>query len=137
MRFTVALLGIYLALKLGDMAARKTYVYLLDGSVQGRAFVVEMLFGVIIPWVMLLIPGVRKNRRWLFTACTLIVGGVALNRVNVFLVSFQAPYALQSYFPAVGEFAITIGLVSGLMFLYRVCVTYFPVLSARRQEVAS
>jgi Ni/Fe-hydrogenase subunit HybB-like protein len=137
MRFTILLLGIYMALKLGDMVARDTYAYLFDGSIQGRAFLVEMLAGVIIPWVMLLFKAVRRNRRWLFVACTLIVAGVALNRVNVFLVSFQAPYSSRSYFPAVGEFAITIGLISALIFLYRVCVTYLPVLSARRLEVAS
>jgi Ni/Fe-hydrogenase subunit HybB-like protein len=134
-RVTIALLGIYLALKIGDMIARGTYVYLLDGSVQSRAFIVEVLLGVVIPWVMLLLPAVRSSRRWLFTACALIVGGVALNRVNVFLVSFQPPFADYPYFPAVGEFAVTAGLIAAIMFLYRVFVTYLPVLSARQEEV--
>ena len=56
-RFTIVLLGIYMALKVGDMMVRGTYVYLLDGSIQSRSFIVEMLFGVIIPWVMLLSSG--------------------------------------------------------------------------------
>ena len=134
-RITVLLLGIYGALKLGDMFVRGTHVYIFDGSVQGKAFLVEVVAGVIIPWVMLLFRSVRNSRRWLFVASTLIVCGVALNRVNVFLVSFQAPYADRPYFPSIGEFAITAGLISALIFLYRVCVTYLPVLSARRQEV--
>ena len=136
-RFTILLLGLYMVLKIGDLAVRGTYVYLLDGSTQSKAFLVEMVFGVVLPWLMLLVPRVRRSRRWLFTACALIVGGVALNRVNVFLVSYQPPYATQSYFPAVGEIAVTAGLIAAILFLYRVFVTVFPVLSARRQEVRS
>lgn len=134
-RFTIFLLGIYMCLKVGDMIARGTYVYLLDGTAQSNAFVVEMLVGVIIPWIMLLMKRVRFSRRALFVACTLIVCGVAINRVNVFLVGFQPPFAEKPYFPAIGEMAVTAALVAGVMFFYRVCITLFPVLSARRQEV--
>ena len=31
-RFTIYLLGLYMALKIGDMVVRGTYVYLLDGT---------------------------------------------------------------------------------------------------------
>jgi Ni/Fe-hydrogenase subunit HybB-like protein len=136
-RITIFLLGVYLALKLGDMVVRGTHVYLFDGTVQSRAFLVEIFVGVYIPWLMLLSPRVRHSRRALFIACTLIVVGVALNRVNVFLVGYQPPFAEKSYFPAIGEMAITAGLIATLMFAYRACVTYLPVLSARSQEVSS
>lgn len=136
-RFTIFLLGLYMALKIGDMIARGSYVYLFDGSVQSRAFLVEMIFGVILPWFMLLSPGVRRSSRWLFIACAMVVGGVALNRINVFLVSFNPPYAQQSYFPSIGEIAITTGLIASIIFFYRLAVTYLPVLSTRRKEVTS
>ncbi len=136
-RFTIFTLGIYMALKLGDMFIRGTYVYLADGSVQGKAFAVEVLGGVIIPWIMLLFKKVRTKRALLFTGSTLIVCGVALNRVNVFLVGFKAPYAQTSYLPSLGEMAITVGLISSLIFLYRVFVNYLPVLSAGHAEVKS
>ena len=93
--------------------------------------------GAIIPWLMLMSPTVRRSRRLLFTASALIVGGVALNRVNVFLVSYNPPYAQGSYFPSVGEIAITAGLIAGIIFLYRLAVTFLPVLSARPKEVSS
>jgi Ni/Fe-hydrogenase subunit HybB-like protein len=134
-RITILLLGIYLALKLGDLLVRGTYVYLWDGSLQGRSFLVELILGVAVPWIMLLIPAVRASRRGLFIACSFIVGGLALNRVNVFLVSFQPPFAEYPYFPAVGELAITAGLIAALLFLYRFLVKYLPVLSARPLEV--
>lgn len=136
-RISIFLLGLYMALKIGDVIARGSYVYLFDGSVQGRAFLVEMVFGVILPWFMLLSPAVRRSSRWLFITCAMVVGGVALNRINVFLVSFNPPYAQQSYFPSIGEIAITTGLIASIIFFYRVAVTYLPVLSTRRKEVTS
>jgi Ni/Fe-hydrogenase subunit HybB-like protein len=136
-RITILLLGIYLALKIGDMVVRGSYSYLFDGSIQGRAFLVEMIFGVALPWFMLLSPAVRRSSRWLFVTCALIVGGVALNRINVFLVSYSPPFAEQSYFPSIGEIAITTGLIASIIFFYRVAVTYLPVLSTRRKEVTS
>ena len=136
-RITIFLLGTYLALKLGDMVIRGTYVYLLDGTAQTNAFLVEMIFGVIVPWIMLLSPGVRRSRRWLFTACTLIVGGVLLNRINVFVVGYRPPVSENYYFPSITEILITVGYIAGLMFLYRFFVTHLPVLNRPGQEVSA
>lgn len=136
-RFTILLLGLYMVIKLWDLFSRGAHVYLLDGSVQGRAFIVEMLFGVLIPWVMLLVPALRRSRRWLFIAATLIVGGVALNRINVFLVAFKPPFGESPYFPSVGEMAVTAGFIAALVFVYRFIVNYLPVLNPKGQEVAS
>jgi Ni/Fe-hydrogenase subunit HybB-like protein len=136
-RITIFLLGTYLALKIGDMVIRETYVYLWDGTAQTNAFLAEMVFGVIVPWVMLLSPAVRRSRRWLFIACTLIVGGVLLNRVNVFVVGYRPPVSENYYFPSVTEVLITVGFIAGLMFLYRFLVTYLPVLNRPGQEVSA
>jgi Ni/Fe-hydrogenase subunit HybB-like protein len=135
-RITVFLLGTYLALKIGDMVIRGTYVYLLDGTAQTNAFLAEMICGVIIPWIMLLSPAVRRSRRGLFIACTLIVGGVLLNRINVFVVGYLPPVSENYYFPSVSEMLVTVGFISGLMFLYRFFVTYLPVLNGPEQEVS-
>ncbi len=136
-RFTVFLLGIYLALKLGDMVIRGTYVYLLDGTAQTNSFLIEILFGVLVPWLMLLFPKVRQSRRWLFIACTMIVGGVLLNRLNVFVVGYRPPISEAHYFPSIGEIMITVGLIAGLMLLYRFLITYLPVLNKPEKEVTA
>jgi Ni/Fe-hydrogenase subunit HybB-like protein len=136
-RITIFLLGTYLALKIGDMVIRETYVYLLDGTAQTNSFLVEMIFGVIVPWVMLLAPAVRRSRSLLFSACTLIVGGVLLNRINVFVVGYRPPVSENYYFPSVTEILITVGFIAGLMFLYRFFITYLPVLNRPGQEVSA
>ncbi len=136
-RITIFVLGFYLLLKVGDMVVRGTYIYLLDGTAQTNSFLVEMILGVLVPWLMLLCPAVRRSRRALFIACSMIVGGVLLNRINVFIVGYTSRLSDGSYFPSPSEILVTVGLVSGLMFVYRVLVTYLPVLSGAHQEVSS
>jgi Ni/Fe-hydrogenase subunit HybB-like protein len=136
-RITIFLLGLYLALKVGDMVVRGTYVYLFDFTAQTNAFLVEMVLGVILPWLMLLSPTVRQSRRALFTACTLIVGGVLVNRLNVFVVGYRPPVSDANYAPAIGEIMVTVGLIAALMFLYRFLVTHLPVLNKPEQEVSA
>ncbi|MDX2452642.1 NrfD/PsrC family molybdoenzyme membrane anchor subunit [Desulfosarcina sp.] len=136
-RITIFLLGLYLALKVGDMVVRGTYVYLLDGTAQTNAFIIEVLLGVIVPWLMLLSPQLRRSRQALFIACTMIVGGVLINRINVFVVGYRPPISEANYFPAIGEVLVTVGLIAALMFVYRFIVTYLPVLNKPEQEVSA
>lgn len=132
MPFTI---GLYLAVKIGDLAFRGAWVHLFVPTLQAKAFWVEMIAGVVLPFVMLLIPRVRRSPGLLFWASTLFVAGVLLNRVNVFWVSFQSPYQQDGYFPAVGELAITVGFVAALILAYRIVVTVFPVLEARKHHL--
>jgi len=134
-RITVFLLGIYMVLKLSDMAVRGTWIYLLDGTAQTNSFIVELLFGVVVPWCMLLSKRVRLNRKAMFTAAALIVGGVVLNRINVFIVGFKPPLSDPGYFPAIGEMLVTFGLIATLMFVYRIAVTCLPVLQGSVQDL--
>jgi Ni/Fe-hydrogenase subunit HybB-like protein len=136
-KWTIFILGTYMLVKLGDMIARGAYVYLLDGTAQSNAFIIEVLFGVIIPWLMLLSPRVRRSRGLLFAAATMIVLGVLINRINVFTVAYRAPVTHTTYFPSVSEIAITVGLIATLMFLYRIVVTWLPVIGAPKREVES
>ncbi|NIO07759.1 MAG: Ni/Fe-hydrogenase cytochrome b subunit, partial [Deltaproteobacteria bacterium] len=59
-RIAVIVWGAYIGLKVWDMVARRTYLFLLDGTAQSNAFLVEMIVGVIIPWLMLLSPHGRR-----------------------------------------------------------------------------
>ena len=128
-KYIPVFLGVYLAVKVADLLVRESFVHLTDGSVESALFVIEILFGLVLPLGMLLSARVRRTPRWLLFAALLVVLGVALNRVNVFLVAYNPPYATKTYFPSIGEFAVTIGLVAALVLAYRVTVTYLPVIS--------
>lgn len=133
-RFTIVTLGLYMALKLWDLLHRGALPLAFDGSLAANSFLAEVGLGVILPWTLLLFPAVRRSRRGLFFAALLVVGGVLLNRVNVFLVSYRPQTQTFPYFPSIGEILVTAGAVATIMFLYRVLATHAPVLSAPKQE---
>lgn len=129
-RYVPFTLGVYLALKLFDVTRRGAWVYADEGSLESACWTAEVLLGVVLPILILLVPAARRSPRWLFAAASLVVLGVLFNRVNVFIIGYTPPFAAERYVPSLGEFALTLGLIACLMLVYRVCVTYLPVISA-------
>ncbi len=127
-RFVPMLLTIYLAAKIIDMANRGTYAYLDDFSLQSMSWLVEVLLGVFVPLLMLLTHRIRRSPRGLFIAAAMIVLGVALNRINVFIIGYKPLYADGPYVPAWSEVLLTVGFISLLVLLYRGACWVFPVL---------
>ena len=129
------LLGIYLAFKIGDVVIRETFVYLAHPTTASIMFLIEVVVGIVLPLRMFLSRTVLKSPFWIFVASSLVIFGVLLNRVNCFIVAYTPPYALNSYFPSIGEFSVTIGFVSLLILFYRVAVLIFPVISVHKEIV--
>lgn len=131
------LLGAYAVAKVADLTLREAWPHVLAGGVQSTMFLIEMIGGVLLPLAMLVSDRVRRSPRGLFTAATLIVLGVALNRINVFLVAYRPPFAERSYFPSVFEVLLTAGLIATLVLVYRAAVLVFPVLEAHAPRAAA
>ena len=123
------MLGIYLAFKLGDMFIRETFVYLKEPNTASIMWTVEVVLGIVVPLRMFLSRAVLKSPALLFTASTLVVLGVLLNRINNFVVAYTPPYSFGSYFPSIGEISVTVGFASLLVLFYRAYVMIFPVIS--------
>lgn len=128
------MLGTYFILKIGDMVYRGTYKYLLDGTAQTNSFLVEIIVGLTLPLILFMLPKIRQSQGGLFFASTLAMFGVLINRVNVFLVSYTPPYG-GSYFPSIGEIIVTIGMISAMMFFYKLAVMNLPIMAAAQEEV--
>ncbi|HNY26239.1 MAG TPA: Ni/Fe-hydrogenase cytochrome b subunit [Candidatus Sumerlaeota bacterium] len=133
-RFIVFLLGIYMVLKIGDLIYRGAYTHLLDGTPQSICFLVEVIFGVIVPWCLFLLPQMRRTKWGIFIPSCLVILGVLMNRINVFIVGVTPPYGEKHYFPSIGEFATSLGLLAGIVFVYRIATIYLPVISIHAQE---
>ena len=127
-RFIPILLIVYFGAKVMDIVNRDTYVYLFDGSIQSIMFWVEMVVGIIIPFIILMFENNRKSPLCLFTGSLLVVLGVALNRINVFITGYAPLYADKPYIPAWTEIAVTIGFISLIILLYRFFALNFPVI---------
>ncbi|HKK20653.1 MAG TPA: Ni/Fe-hydrogenase cytochrome b subunit [candidate division Zixibacteria bacterium] len=135
-RYTPVLLGIYLAIRIGDLTIREVWPYVLAFDTRSIMFLIEILGGVVAPIVILSIPKYRKSSAGLFTAATLTVLGVALNRINVFLVAYKPLYADKPYFPSIFEILLTAGLICALVLVYRALVMIFPVIGVPANEAA-
>ena len=128
-------LGLYLVVKIVDLTLRDAWPFLLEGSTQSMMFIIELSIGVVIPIIIL---SIRKNREKmiaLFISSAMIVLGVALNRIDVFLVAYKPLYATKPYFPSIYEITVTCGLVCALILVYRAVVMIFPVIQAPEQDI--
>ena len=127
-RFIPILLIVYFGAKVMDMVNRETIVFLFDGSIQSIMFWIEIVGGIIIPFIILMFEKNRKNPMWLFIGASLVVLGVALNRINVFITGYAPLYADGPYIPAWTEIAVTVGFISLIILLYRFFALNFPVI---------
>jgi len=119
-------LGTYLLLRIGDLAYRGVLAQAFDGSVQGNSFLVEFaLFAV--PYFLLKQRKIRRHALKLFLCALSVICGVVLNRFNVFLIGMDMGPEF-TYFPSVGEFAVTFAFLAFGVFLYRMAVNYLPIL---------
>ncbi len=131
-RLVVFTLGIYLIAKAADLLIRDAHVHVFEGTVASWMFLAEICLGGLLPMGMLLAERVRRSPNLLLTASALVVLGVAVNRVNVFLVAYQPPYAHKAYFPSFMEILFTVGMIAALILVYRAAVTFFPILPPER-----
>jgi Ni/Fe-hydrogenase subunit HybB-like protein len=130
------ILGVYLAFKLGDMFIRETFVYLQEINTVSVMWTIEVVVGIIIPLRMFLSRSVLRSPVLLFTAASLVVLGVAINRFNNFIIAYHPPYAVHAYYPSIGEISVTVGFISLLVLMYRACVMIFPVISVPEERPA-
>ncbi len=122
-KYAAWVLAVYLVLRVGTLVGSGGVAYVFRGGVRSVLFWVEVLGGVVIPMVLLFMPRVRANPRWLFRAALLVVLGVVLNRFNVSFFGFAgAPYV-----PTWMEWAITLGITSAALLFYDFFVRHFPV----------
>lgn len=128
-RIATFTLGFYAVAKVVDLTIREAWPLAFAGGSQAWMFWIEMIFGIFVPLALFASPRMRNNPRGLFAAATLTVLGVALNRLNVFLVAYRPPFSDRPYFPTVYEMLLTAGLVATLVLIYRAIVLVFPVIA--------
>jgi Ni/Fe-hydrogenase subunit HybB-like protein len=136
-------LGIYFVLKMGDLAVRGQLGTLFAGTVESNLFVVEMLL-ILIPVCLVIANKTATNAGQIWFGC-LVVAGVVLNRFNMMTalhgyMNEAAPGS--SYIPAVGEVAISVGLVCMACLVYLFIAENFVIVKHEkasepaRQEIS-
>lgn len=74
--------GLFLVFQMGDLVARGAVGAMLSGTWFAFFFWIEIGLGLLLPFVLLLMPEVRASRGALVTACALVIGGVLLHRLS-------------------------------------------------------
>ncbi len=126
-RAAALVLAAYSSIKIFGIAADNNWAYLFTGY--GLWFLVELVGFVMAPAFFFAV-GVRDRNLRLIRACAIwTVVGIVLNRFNISLIAFNwhLPEA-ERYFPALGEFAISIFIVTIGIVVYRFIVTRMPIL---------
>jgi len=126
-RGTAIALAVYLGARFVDLAARGNLGLIFSSGTASTLFAIEVFGLGVLPMVLLFTPGVRKSIDGILWSQIMVIVGVLMNRFNVsFLSQSGGP---GSYFPAVTEFALSVGLVSLAVFLYRWAVVTLPIMS--------
>lgn len=133
-RIAAPLIALYLAFKVGDLMLREAWAPAFVPGGAALAFWLELGVGLVLPVLVFGHPGLRRRPGWLFAGAAAMVLGVALNRINVFIIAYRPPYAEQPYAPSFGEWAVSAGLVAAFVLVYRLAVTYLPVLPTSEEE---
>lgn len=126
---TLYVLSFYLLLKVYQLLVKAGLGEVLNGSVEANMFLIEMTIGVILPIAILSQKRWRNNLGLIFTTNILIVLGVLLNRMNVCIFSMEKYSRFQgaSYFPSWMEFAVSLGIISLGIFLYKMAAKHLPL----------
>jgi len=122
------ILGVYLAVKIGDMFISDDFKYILKFDVPAWMFMAETGL-IIIAFVLFLSKETTRSPGRLFLASSLVIAGVLFNRINNFIVAYKPLYDPVAYFPSFGEISVTVGCIALLVLIYRAVVIYFPVIS--------
>jgi octaheme c-type cytochrome (tetrathionate reductase family) len=128
-RYIPWFIGVYAVARLTILFANWSKLDAASHPGSTVALMVELLIGLAVPFAMLLFEPIRRSPGWLLFAALLVVFGVALNRINVFVVGFHPPFEGTPYVPSIGEIAVTSAIISTLVLLYRAFVIAFPIIT--------
>ena len=125
-RIIVGLIAVYLAIRFGEILVRGKLGLIFAGDLASLMFLIETALFVY-PLVVLVSPRGRENpRSLLFAAVSMLLAGT-LYRFNAFLITYD-PGPGYSYFPALPEIMVTVGLVAIEIMVFLFVVKTFPVL---------
>ena len=125
-RIEAWLVGLFLAFQVGDLVSRGAVGAALSGGWLALSFWVEIGLGLLLPFVLLILPEVRQSRGGLATACALVLFGLLLHRLNVTVIGLRVRH-WETYIPSLGEIGITLGITAGAMFVFGVLVRMLPI----------
>jgi Ni/Fe-hydrogenase subunit HybB-like protein len=129
-------LGIYLAVKFGQLAFAGDLGFLFSSGLMSVLFWTEILVGAVLPLVLFSLKKVRRNPRGLLFGAVAVLLGMILDRFNVswFGVTHSNPLTYVpafmgqvKYIPSIPEVALSVGIFSAGILAFGLAVKYLNV----------
>jgi Ni/Fe-hydrogenase subunit HybB-like protein len=122
--------GLYLVLKLWDLISGPGIGLAVNGSLTSNMYLLEMIVGIILPFILLLMNNVRTSLNGIFCVNMLVIMGTVLNRFNVGIISMAEYNNMlgRDYFPSWMEITVTLAMVAFAIFGFKISVKYLNVL---------
>ena len=127
------ILGLYLLLKIMDLAVAGELGLIFTAYPENILWWAEITIGVILPIILLSMPGVRQSRTAIFWSALLVILGLILNRFNVSILALAIREG-YTYFPHWMEFAISAGLVADAMLVIQLANRLLPMVHHEEAE---
>jgi Ni/Fe-hydrogenase subunit HybB-like protein len=125
-RIQIGLILVYLTLRIGDLVFRGATDSALTIDWLSVALWIELVFGFLVPLALFSIPDLRSSKWGLFSASCLLAMGTLLTRLNTAVFGMRVK-SWESYFPSLGEFATTLGVLAGLILVYGLVLKHLPI----------
>jgi formate dehydrogenase iron-sulfur subunit len=120
------ILCFYLLLKASDILSRNMGQHAFEANIPVFFWWAEIIFGVMVPLALFLIPKIIRTKSGIFAASFLVVSGVVLNRINVAITGINIP-RWEAYYPSGAEVLITLGIISSGILAFTWISGNFPI----------
>jgi Ni/Fe-hydrogenase subunit HybB-like protein len=119
-------MGLYLVIRFGDLAAEGKLGLLFTSGVYSLLFWLEIIINAVIPIVLFSKRSARENPKGLMIGSLFVIGGLMLNRFDVSLLALNH-LGGQPYTPNLMELAISFGIISAGVLTFGFVVKCFPL----------
>jgi Ni/Fe-hydrogenase subunit HybB-like protein len=126
-RFVPWILGLYLAMKLGDLILGNKLGLFLANGILGVSYLAE-LFLTLAGAIWFSIEKLRSTRKGALNGALIVAAAIVLNRFDVTWFAMK-PLNGITYFPSWIEVALLVGVSSGVLVVYALLAHFFPVFS--------
>ena len=122
----VWVLGIYLIVKMTDLAFTGKLGLIVAGTWESYLFIAEILISTLIPIMIFAIPRLREKNSYQWIGSFMVVFGMVFNRVNVGGITMLGATG-DSYFPSWMEITVTLGVISVAALVFLFVIEHFHV----------
>ena len=133
-RVAVMVLGVLMVMKVVDLADRHALPLLFKPRTETYFYWLEMIVGIIVPFVLLAQRRVRENQTGLFWCAAMMIMGFVLNRLNISITGMEG-WAGKAYFPSWMEIMVTISIVTAGFIVFALAAKYLPLFKHEKPHV--